>query len=79
MMGNLRLEPVTSSMSLIHSRWDSRLLALWIPVSGVRFSGHQEPLSTYQTDQLNATGSELGLELGEGTELSGANGGEVIL
>lgn len=55
------------------------MLALWIPVSGVRFSGHQEPLSTYQTDQLNATGSELGLELGEGTELSGANGGEVIL
>jgi hypothetical protein len=34
---------------------------------------------TYETDQLDATSSELGLELGESTELSGANGSEVIL
>jgi hypothetical protein len=35
--------------------------------------------STYETDQLDATSSELGLELSESTELSGANGSEVIL
>lgn len=31
-----------------------------------------------QTDELDTTSSELGLELGEGTELGGADGGEVI-
>ena len=31
-----------------------------------------------QTDQLDTAGSELGLQLGEGTELGGADGGEVI-
>ena len=31
-----------------------------------------------QADELDTTGSELGLELGESTELGGANGGEVI-
>ena len=34
---------------------------------------------TYQTDQLDAASSELGFELGESTQLGGANGGEVIL
>lgn len=31
-----------------------------------------------QTNELNSTLGELGLKLGEGTELGGANGGEVI-
>lgn len=31
-----------------------------------------------ETDHLDATGSELGLELGESTEFSGTDGGEVI-
>lgn len=32
-----------------------------------------------QSDELDAEGSKLGLELGESTELGGADGGEVIL
>jgi hypothetical protein len=33
---------------------------------------------TYQANELDATSSELGLELGESTELSGTDGSEVI-
>ena len=34
---------------------------------------------TYQTDHLHVASSEFGLQLGEGTQLGGADGGEVIL
>jgi hypothetical protein len=34
--------------------------------------------NTYQTNELDTTSSELGLELGESTELSGTDGSEVI-
>lgn len=36
-------------------------------------------MSTHKSDQLDTTSSELRLKLGESTELSGANGSEVIL
>ena len=36
-------------------------------------------VSTHETDQLDATSSELGLKLGESTKLSSADRGEVIL
>jgi hypothetical protein len=34
--------------------------------------------ATHQTNELDTTSSELGLELGESTELSGTDGGEII-
>lgn len=36
-------------------------------------------MKTHETNQLDATSSELRLKLGESTELSGADGSEVIL
>jgi hypothetical protein len=40
---------------------------------------HIKETSTDQTDELDTKGVELGLELGESTELGGANGSKVIL
>jgi hypothetical protein len=81
MMGKVRLQGVTSLMSLIQPWWDSTLLAL--------YSSRKESVRVdicwriirdpYKTNQLHTTLVELGLELRESAELGGAGGSEVIL
>jgi hypothetical protein len=81
MMGKVRLQGVTSLMSLIQPWWDSTLLALYSRKESVN---GRHPLAgccpgTYKTNQLHTTLVELGLQLREGTKLGGACGSEVIL
>lgn len=63
------LDPLLVGVDVVGTLGDNQSCPLRVPIHDL----------THQTDELDTTSSELRLELGEGTELGGTDGGEVIL